>query len=136
AKRLLDEYNLRVDEPHHRPQSRNSNRRNIVVTLCGDRRGAHPMHRISVVGNDEADRAVLTELGLPPRPAKAGSSSWRYETCRKHFGELMDIALRLCSALEGNLVLMANLCGRSLPFIRASSIRPGMALVDSDGNMD
>ncbi len=50
AERLLEEVGLDIDRPHHQPQGRNSNRRNIVITLCGDRRGGTPMHRISVVG--------------------------------------------------------------------------------------
>src|SRR6202000_3211725 len=49
AERLLEEVGLDIARPHHQPQGRNSNRRNIVITLCGDRRGATPMHRISVI---------------------------------------------------------------------------------------
>jgi DNA helicase-2/ATP-dependent DNA helicase PcrA len=136
ALRLLKDCDLHPDEPHHRPQSRNSNRRNIVITLCGDRRGATPMHRLSVIGNDEAGRAILSKLGFRPRAAKSGSSSWRYETCRKDFGELMRIAEQIRSALDGSFSFHANLCGRSLPFTRAASIRPGMAMVDADGEID
>src|SRR3984957_13405833 len=64
AERLLGEVGLDIDRPHHQPQGRNSNRRNIVITLCGDRRGGTPMHRISVVGVSPKDRAVLEAMGL------------------------------------------------------------------------
>ncbi len=63
AERLLEEGGLDIDRPHHRPQGRNSNRRNIVITLCGDKRGATPMHRISVVGVSLKDRRVLASHG-------------------------------------------------------------------------
>ena len=49
----------------------NSNRRNIVITLCADRRGTNPMHRISIVGVNAADRVILDDLGLSVRPAKS-----------------------------------------------------------------
>jgi DNA helicase-2/ATP-dependent DNA helicase PcrA len=136
AERLLSDRKLDVRAPHHRPQSRNSNRRNVVVTLCGDRRGTWPMHRISIVGNDEAGRAALCSIGLSVRPAKAGSASWRFETCRRNFGELMEIAERARKVLDGDLLLQGNLNGRSLPFIKASSVRPGMAVVTADGHID
>jgi len=141
AHHLLADRDLNADEPHHRPQSRDSNRRNIVVTLCGDRRGATPMHRISIIGNDVLGRAILGTLGLSVRPAKAGSESWRFETSRRDFGELYAIAERAAKALSGQVLLQANLgCGneggRSLPFIRAGSIRPGMAMVTADGRFD
>jgi DNA helicase-2/ATP-dependent DNA helicase PcrA len=136
AHRLLTDLGLDPDAPHHRPQSRNANRRNVVVTLCGDRRGATPMHRISIVGNDEAGRAALLCLGLSVRPAGNRSTSWRFETCRKDFGELMAIAERACRALDGNLLLQANLHGRSLPFVKAAGVRAGMAVITADGSVD
>ncbi|MDP9141488.1 MAG: UvrD-helicase domain-containing protein [Pseudomonadota bacterium] len=134
ALRLLEDSKLTLEAPHHQPQSRNSNRRNVVVTLCGDRRGANPMHRISIVGNDLAGRGALASAGLSVSPAKAGSSSWRFETCRKDFGEIMRIAERAAKLLSGELVLSARLGRRSLPFIRAGAIRPGMAMLGADGS--
>src|SRR5215469_4923860 len=41
AQRLLEEAGLDSQRPHHSPRSRNSCRRNIVITLCGDHRGAN-----------------------------------------------------------------------------------------------
>ena len=136
ALRLLKACGLDMNAPHHSPQSRDSNRRNIVVTLCGDRRGANPMHRISVVGNDDAGRAALRKLDLSVRAAKAGSRSWRFETCRKDFGELMQIATRIERALKGKILLQAHLTDRSLPFIAAAHIQPGMVMVTAEGEYD
>ncbi|MFZ0215193.1 MAG: UvrD-helicase domain-containing protein, partial [Candidatus Dormiibacterota bacterium] len=36
----LRDRGLSRDHPHHRPRSRNGNRRNVMLTLCGDHRGS------------------------------------------------------------------------------------------------
>ena len=51
ALRLLEEVGLDPERPHYRPRGRNSIRHNIVITLCADRRGTSPMHRISIAGS-------------------------------------------------------------------------------------
>jgi DNA helicase II / ATP-dependent DNA helicase PcrA len=138
ALRLLQDTGLDPDRPHHRPQSRNSNRRNIVITLCADRRGSSPMHRISIVGVSAADRAKLTALGLSVRPAKSVGSgrSWRFETVRNDFGELMKIARRVRDELHGHYVLQGHMLERSLPFIHAAAIRPGMVMATESSEFD
>lgn len=136
ALRLLEESGLRPDRPHHVPRSRNSCRRNIVITLCGDRRGSSPLHRISIVGVDAADCAALDELGLTVRPAKRGGRSWRFETARSNFGELMSIAKRIRDRLGARYVLKGQILSRSLPFIRAGSVRPGMVLATQPAGFD
>ena len=37
-------------------------------------------------------RRALEGVGLSIRPAKRDSRSWRFETCRKSFAELLDMA--------------------------------------------
>jgi len=136
AERLLEEVGLDIDRPHHQPQGRNSNRRNIVITLCADRRGGTPMHRISVVGISAQDRALLEAMGLGVRAAKADGPSGRYETVRADFGELMQIARALRERLDGRYVLQGHMLERSLPFITASSIRVGMVMVADSRRFD
>ena len=136
AERLLEEVGLDIDRPHHQPQGRNSNRRNIVITLCGDRRGGTPMHRISVVGVSPKDRAVLEAMGLSIRAAKAQSPGWRFETVRADFGELMSIARAIRERLDVRYVLQGHMLERSLPFITAASIRSGMVMVVDSGRFD
>jgi DNA helicase-2/ATP-dependent DNA helicase PcrA len=136
AERLLEDVGLDIDRPHHQPQGRNSNRRNIVITLCGDRRGAAPMHRISIVGVSAKDRAVLEAMGLSVRAAKSSGDSWRYETVRADFGELMTIARRIRDSLEGRFVLQGHMLEKSLPFTTAASIRAGMVMVNGSGHFD
>jgi DNA helicase II / ATP-dependent DNA helicase PcrA len=136
AERLLEEVGLDIDRPHHQPQSRNSNRRNIVITLCGDRRGGTPVHRISVVGVSPKDRAVLEAMGLKARAARARGPSWRFETVRADFGELMSIARAIRERLDGRYVMQGHMLERSLPFITAASVRSGMVMVVDSGRFD
>jgi DNA helicase II / ATP-dependent DNA helicase PcrA len=136
AERLLEEVGLDIDRPHHQPQGRNSNRRNIVITLCGDRRGGTPTHRISVVGVSAKDRGVLEAMGLSVRAAKALGPSWRFETVRADFGELMSIARAIRERLDGRYVLQGHMLEKSLPFITAASIRNGMVMAVDSGRFD
>src|SRR5271168_3894054 len=133
AERLLEEVGLDIDRPHHQPQGRNSNRCNIVITMCGDTRGGTPMHRISVVGVSAKDRAVLEAMGLKVRATKAHARSWRFETVRADFGELMTIARAIRERLDGRYVLQGHMLEKSLPFTAAASIRSGMVMVVDSG---
>jgi DNA helicase-2/ATP-dependent DNA helicase PcrA len=145
AERLLTDRGLAVDQPHFRPRSRNANRRNVVVTLCGDRRGRSPMHRISMVGNDADGREALASLGLSVRAVKAGSASWRYETASTSYTTLLGTVGRLHERFGVNLFHVARLArngqagvveSNSLPFTTAASVMPGMALFTGDGGYD
>ncbi len=144
AERLLRDLGLSLNAPHHRPRSRNSSRRNVVVTLCGDSRGRTPMHRISIVGNDEAGRTELSALGLSVRSAKAGSASWRFETASADFGAIAATVETIGSTMPINIFRVARLGAQageaaetnSLPFTPAAFLRPGMALFDEHGGYD
>jgi DNA helicase II / ATP-dependent DNA helicase PcrA len=142
--RLLADSGLRPEIPHYLLQSFTGRRRNVVVTLCGDRRGRTAMHRISMVGRDEEGRRALESLGLHVRQAKQGSSSWRYESCFKDYGAAMEIVDRIRSVLGVSVQRVARLGadggevveGKSLPFVPASAVRPGMAMFTSEGGYD
>jgi len=143
AMELLAESGLHPEYPHYQPQSHTGRRRNLVVTLCGDRRGASPMHRISMVGRDDEGRRALKALGLSVRPAKNGSVSWRFETCYKDFGRLLELAGKIRDVMDTNLVFRARFGTtrgwrerNSLPFIPAGSVRAGMVVFDAEGGYD
>ncbi len=124
--------------------SRNSNRHQLVITLCGDRRGATPMHRIALVGNDPQSRAALESLGLSVRAAKLGSESWRYEAANSSMATLFEIANRISRVLDVKQIFAARLGkndreiigSNSLPFLPAASVRPGMLMFDANGGYD
>jgi DNA helicase-2/ATP-dependent DNA helicase PcrA len=142
--RLLTDSGLRPEIPHYLPQSFTGRRRNVVVTLCGDRRGRTAMHRISMVGRDDQGRRALEGLGLRVRQAKQGSSSWRYESCFKDYGAAMELVERIRSVLDVSVQRVARLGadggevveGKSLPFVPASAVRPGMAMFTQEGGYD
>ncbi len=142
AERLLEDLGLEVAFPHHRAQSATGLRRVVTVTLCGDRRGRRPMHRLSMVGQDPEGRRLLEGLGLSVRPAKAGSASWRMETCAAAYGDIRRTADRIRTHLNADLQLQARLGASpgkdscSLPFLPACNLQPGMAVFDAEGGLD
>ena len=145
GQRLLREANLSFEFPHHRARSRNSIRRNIAVSLCGDRRGATPMHRISIIGNDTRGREILENAGFSVRPIKLGSRSWRFETCRADYGEVFKITERIRACFPDAFVMNSARLGKngqgghranSLAFLPASAVTPGMAMFDKNGEYD
>jgi DNA helicase II / ATP-dependent DNA helicase PcrA len=67
------------------------------------------------------------------RPAKRGSTSWRVETANKSFAVTLRLAKQLSKLADAPITCKANLAGKSLPFIEAKHVRPGMMMVDRDG---
>jgi len=145
ARKLLREKGLLLQYPHHRAQSSSGLRRNATLTLCGDRRGVTPMHRLSLVGNDKATAQVLRGEGFSVRQAKNGSGNWRFETAHKDYGDALALADKIAAILpETHIIRVARLGGHkrnqkdgnSLPFLPAGSLRRGMAVFDADGRWD
>ena len=147
ARKLMREYGLSREHPHHAPQSRNGNRNRIVLTLCGEKRAGPPLHRIAMVGNDTKRKQLLASLGLSVRPAKPGSRSWRFETAHANWNVVCALAERIRSAMPeceiayrarlGNMNTSANTrraC--SLPFMPAASVREGMVVCNDTGQWD
>jgi DNA helicase-2/ATP-dependent DNA helicase PcrA len=149
GRRLLDEEGLSLRFPHFTPTAHTSGRlgstrqrRRMVLTLCGDRRGTYAMHRISMFGYDDDGREKLQSLGLSVRPARRGSTGWRYESASPEMSSLLSTVERVRSVLDFQLQLNARIAdnpeggANALPFMSASSIRPGMVMVDADGTFD
>ncbi|MET0614963.1 MAG: UvrD-helicase domain-containing protein [Thermoleophilaceae bacterium] len=133
---LLSDQGLSFEHPHHIPRSHEGRRRNVTVTLCADRRGSTPMHLVAVGGRDPKVRAALESFGLSVRPAKSGSLSWRYESCFHDYGKALEVVDRIQTATPVTVRRMARLASKSLPFMPAASVRPGMAMFTQDGSFD
>jgi len=145
--RLLADTGLFFDRPHFQASTHTKTevrRRRLAISLCGDRRGRTPMHRIALFGYDEPGRRTLEELGLSVRPARRGSDGWRYETACKDMAMIHAVAGRITAAL-GDVTIRPTarlgsnadrLAGNSLPFMPASSVRPGMVMFDEHGGYD
>jgi ATP-dependent DNA helicase UvrD/PcrA len=141
---LLADHGLSPEHPHFSPKGREGFRRNVTLTLCGDRRGTKPMHTVTVGGRSEEAKQALESIGLNVRPARAGSLSWRYESCFSDFGRAVEVVERIQSVLPVVVKRVARF-GRNgddftlkntLPFMPASSVRPGMAMFTEHGDYD
>jgi DNA helicase-2/ATP-dependent DNA helicase PcrA len=142
--RLLEDEGLSLQHPHHLAATSDGRRRVLRITLCGERRGNTPMHRVALGGRDPEGRHALESIGLKTREAKPGSDSWRFVTVLKDFGE----AIRLAGDISSVLDVDVSFCGRfgqkqsgriignSLPSIPAGSVRPGMTVFNGDGSYD
>ncbi|MGZ4251407.1 MAG: UvrD-helicase domain-containing protein, partial [Solirubrobacteraceae bacterium] len=95
GRRLLADSGLSFERPHFQSGTYTRTevrRRRLAISLCGDRRGRSPMHRIALFGYDDEGRRALEELGLSVRPARRGSDGWRYETACKDMATIHRVA--------------------------------------------
>jgi len=138
AHALLAAHGLRPDTPHHVPQTSRGHRRSLHVTLNAEARGATPMHRITVSGNDAEGRDAVRALGLNPRVYTRNPANWRYETLFRDFSQVEAIRARLGEVFDLDLVYKARLMAnrRALTMRRACEVRPGMVVVDAEGTPD
>jgi DNA helicase-2/ATP-dependent DNA helicase PcrA len=138
--RLLADRGLDCERPHDVPASFEGRRRHVTITLCGDRRGRRPMHRVQVGGRDPQVAEDLRAAGFSVRASRAGT--WRIESAFADYGAALDLAERLCACTGGDLRQTARLgrrvpgSGNSLPFCPAGSVQPGMAMFDEAGAFD
>ncbi|MGZ3663079.1 MAG: UvrD-helicase domain-containing protein [Ktedonobacterales bacterium] len=144
AHRLLADSGHALEFPHFRPRSRNSNRLHVMLTLCADNRGSSAIHRISLVGNDPTVRTALELQGFHTTVDKVGVNSWTYDAMSTKMAVLLERAERICQTVDADIIFNARLGknsadvieGKSLPFIPASSVRPGMVMFDEAGGYD
>jgi superfamily I DNA/RNA helicase len=116
----------------------------LRVTLCGDKRGTTPMHRIALAGRDQQGREALEAIGLSVREAKSNSDSWRFETALKDYGEAVRVAGDISNVLDVDVSFQGRfglkqsgrISGSSLSFLPAASVRPGMTMFAEDGSYD
>ena len=144
---LLADAGLFFDRPHFHAGTFTKTevrRRRLSISLCGDRRGRTPMHRIALFGYDDEGRKTLEGIGLSLRPARRGSAGWRYETACKDMATVQAVADRIKAALaDVSIRPVARLgsnadepASNSLPFMPASSVRPGMVMFDEHGGYE
>ena len=146
GKRLLADSGLSPEHPHFRPRSRNSNRLHMIITLCSDRRSSTPFHRLALVGNDPQARSALESLGLSVRTQKPGSvhDHWRCQSMSASMATLLERAERISRTINADIIFYASLGkngsdvieSKSLPFLPAASVRPGMVMFDAEGGYD
>ena len=79
---------------------------------------------------------ALENFGLSVRPARRGSQSWRYESCFNDYGKAMEVVNRIQTATAVTVRQMARLGAKSLPFMPAASVRPGMVMFAEGGSFE
>jgi DNA helicase-2/ATP-dependent DNA helicase PcrA len=147
GRRLLADAGLNLERPHFQAGTHTRNevrRRRLAISLCGDRRGRTPMHRLALFGYDDAGRQRLEEIGLRVRPARRGSDGWRFETAGKDMATIEQTANQIAAALGDVSIRPSARLGdnrdgpaaNSLPFTAASSVRPGMVMFDEHGGYE
>jgi superfamily I DNA/RNA helicase len=137
------DHGLCSHHPHATARTFEGRRRQVTITLCGDRRGRTPMHLVAVGGRDPGAAEALRAAGLSVRLAKPGSESWRHESCFRDYGSAVEVVERIRRALPVSVRLLARLGAAgaaperaALPFTPAANVRPGMVMVTEDGGYD
>jgi DNA helicase-2/ATP-dependent DNA helicase PcrA len=145
---LLDAEGLSFEHPHFSAATTTRGRRlrrRLTVSLCADARQGRPQHRITLFGHDPEGRRALEAAGLTVRPAHARSAGWRYESSDADFGRLVERVEDIEDVLDVSVRFTARLAAQqgatgkdrnALPFMPASSVRPGMVVVDEQGAFD
>ncbi len=130
------------DFPHHMPRCLEGDRHVVTLTMCADRRGARPLHQVTLGGRGANSRAALESLGLDVQPGKVHPSSWRFEATFADLAEATDLVDRIGSVLSVQVRRVARLgrrqrgTGNKLPFQSAGAVRPGMAVFTAEGGYD
>ena len=129
-----------------RARRRASPRRRLSIVLCGDRRGASPLHRISLFGYDDEGRAGARGASGSQRASGPCRVRWVAvrDVQRRHGDDRGDRradrgGARRPRPLRGTPRRERRRRGpvaNTLPFMPASSVRPGMVMVDQDGDFD
>jgi len=145
---LLAEEGLSFSHPHFSSATTTVGarvRRRLTVTLCGDPRGANPLHKLSLFGYDEEGRQALEAIGLSLRPAYKGSSGWRFETSHADIARIAEILDQIKQVIDVSVRFTARLADssgalgkerNSLPFMPAAAVRPVMVMFAADGTFD
>ena len=140
--RLLHDEWLWPETPHHVPQTYTFGRRNVVLTLCAETWGDRVYHTLSIGGRDVSLRKKLEDLGVKVSDPRAGASGWRSETYFRDVGAALALYRQIEAIADVSLRCIARFGAKhsgqvnSLPFMHASSVRPGMSMFTSNGEYD
>jgi len=133
AEKLMEDFGLNPDFPHHRPYAVTRgafNRKYVWFTVFGDCReklsDKTHYHRIQLVTSGAAlkDKAAKK---FNVRPDK--KNTWRIETSRKEYDEAVKLANDISNLDNLDVVSRAKLtAGKPFHFMPASHLHPGMKI--------
>ena len=126
AKQLLDDCNLSVEFPHHRPQN-GARRATVNLTMFSDTRATVGYHRVQWSSNRDDTAQRLESAGYQLRTGK--HRSLRYETVYKDYATALDDAKRLAHA--GGLEIRRRLShgGTVYDLMPIGNALPGMEIL-------
>ena len=130
AKQLLDDCNLSIEFPHHRPQN-GARRATVNLTMFSDTRATVGYHRVQWSSNRDDTAERLESAGYKLRTGKHRSR--RYETVFKDYAAALADAKRLAHA--GGLDIRRRLSheGTVYDLMPIGNALPGMEiLIHSD----
>ena len=139
--RLLFDEGLRFEAPHHSPQTYAFARRNLVFTMCAGSNQSGAFHTVSIGGRDPELRRKLEQLGLRVSQRK-GYPGWRSVTYFREVAPALKLVDQMANMANVSIRHCARLGAReegsvsSLPFMPASTVRPGMSMFTEDGGYD
>lgn len=129
AKALLADKGLDINSPHFVPRSRNSNRNNITLTLCGDVRNNYVLHTLEFYTNDEKIYEILKANGFNMTLHK-GDNSYRLRTSAQNFAEVEAKKESLEILLDDvNVIYKGNFAGERVSQLFASELIPSMVMI-------
>jgi DNA helicase II / ATP-dependent DNA helicase PcrA len=128
AKRLMDDWLLHPDFPHHRPQN-GARRQTLNLTMFSDIRGRRPGHRVQWSSNrtDVAER--LTRAGVEVRGLGGERRGYRVETARTDYRDALELARRLADAGGLDIRRRMSVAGHVYDYTPLSHLREGMLVL-------
>jgi DNA helicase II / ATP-dependent DNA helicase PcrA len=131
--KLLQDLKLDFNRPVHIPCSRDANRNNITLTLCGERREERTLHTLEFFTNNEEFKTTLKNSGFKLEDNKRDNTS-RIRINSTSYGALMERAKEIESLLgDVNIIHKAKVHATRINQIWASHILPGMMMIDYEG---
>lgn len=126
GKKLLKDYHLLFEYSHWYPKVNNQDKtKNIKLTLLGNK----GLHRLSFCGVKNSHKKIVGEF-LTPRKHKR--KLWRAEKQSADLKPLYQLYRELSEEMDLNLVEQILLTDQSLLMTRATNIRPGMVMLNSN----
>lgn len=132
---LLADVGLSPQRPHYIRQDVCSSRSLAVVELCLHSPARAPVHRISMFGINAYNRNILQAAGFDVH-ADRRPGHWRFEAEDFDFGVIMEWLQQIRKIPGLKLLFKARLGQRTLPFINAIDIRPGMLMMTAQGVLE
>jgi DNA helicase II / ATP-dependent DNA helicase PcrA len=134
--RLLRDHHLVLDEPHHIPSISPGRDKVFNLTLYAEKRGATPVHRMSLSGNDAEGKSALDDLGFNTRPNGRDPANWRFETRNGNMAAVDNICQQLGSRFDLSIRRKANILGKPLSLRSAAHVCAGMVVACANGKYD